>query len=106
MTPAAAPLLDLRTLETRLRETKAFGVFTRLSLKSLVDDPLDKFRDDYDGKAKLTMKDLRRSCDLLMMKVLSLLQNEDQKLASAIVSSREAIWRLLTDEKKCATFRS
>lgn len=68
-------------------------------------DLLDKFRDYYEGKAKLTMKDLRRSYDLLMMKVLSLLQDEDQKLASAIVSSREAIWRLLADEKRFATFK-
>jgi len=105
-TPAAAPALDLNTLETRLRETKAIGIFTKISLKNLVDDLLDNFRDYYDGKAKLTMKDLRRSYDLLMMKVLSLLQDEDQKLASAIVSSREAIWRLLADEKKFATFHT
>ncbi len=34
------------------------------------------------------------------MKVLSLLQDEDQKLASAIVSSREAIRGLPADPKK------
>jgi hypothetical protein len=37
-----------------------------------------------------------------MMKVLSLLQDEDQKLAS-VVSSREAIWDFLADPKKFAT---
>src|SRR6185436_12670762 len=36
-TPAAAPALDLNTLETRLRETKAIGIFTKISLKNLVD---------------------------------------------------------------------
>jgi hypothetical protein len=40
-----------------------------------------------------------------MMKVLSLLQDEHQKLASAIVSSREAIWDLLADPKKFATLQ-
>jgi hypothetical protein len=34
-----------------------------------VDDLLDQFRKYYRGKAKLTMADLRRSYDLLMMKV-------------------------------------
>ena len=41
-----------------------------------------------------------------MMKVLSLLQDGDQKLASAVVSSREAIWALLADEKKFAALQS
>ena len=104
-TPVVAPALDLNALEAQLRETKAIGIFTKLTLKNQVDDLLDQFRAYYQGKAKLSMTDLRRSYDLLMMKVLSLLQDGDQKLASAIVSSREAIWGLLADEKKFATFQ-
>jgi hypothetical protein len=103
--PAAAPALDLNALESQLKDTKAIGFLTKLTLKNQVDDLLDLFRDFYQGKAKFTMADLRRSYDLLMMKVLSLLQNEDQRLASAIVSSREAIWGLLADPKKFATFQ-
>jgi hypothetical protein len=48
------------------------------------------------------MSDLRQSYTLLLMKVLSLLQDSDQMLASAIVSSREAIWGLLSDQNKFA----
>jgi len=44
--------------------------------------------------------DLGRSYDLLIMKVLSLLQDADQPLASAIVASREAIWALLSDQHR------
>ena len=95
----------MNTLEEQLKETKAIGFFTKITLKNQVDDLLDQFREYYQGKAKLTMTDLRRSYDLLMMKVLSLLQDEDQKLASAIVSSREAIWGLLADPKKFATLQ-
>ena len=98
-----APALDLNALKERLKETKAIGVFTKLSLKNQVDDLLQQFRDFYQGKAKVTMAQLRRSYDLLLMKVLSLLQDADQKLAAAIVSSREAIWGLLADPKKFAT---
>jgi hypothetical protein len=104
-TPAVAPALDLNTLEAQLKETKAIGFFTKIALKNQVDDLLDQFREYYQGKAKLTMTDLRRSYDLLMMKVLSLLQDEDPRLASAIVSSREAIWGLLADPKKFATLQ-
>jgi hypothetical protein len=105
-TPATAPPLDLKALEQRLRNTKAIGIFTKITLKNQVDDLLDKFEDYYDGKSKHTMKDLRRSYDLLLMKVLSLLQDKDQQLASAIVASREALWGLLADPKMFATLRA
>ncbi|HYV19700.1 MAG TPA: hypothetical protein VFC25_11810 [Verrucomicrobiae bacterium] len=95
----------MNTLETQLKETRAIGLFTKITLKNQVDDLLGQFRKYYRGKAKLTLKDLRRSYDLLMMKVLTLLQDEDQRLATAIVSSREAIWRLLADEKTFSTLQ-
>lgn len=87
-------------LKAQLRETKAIGVFTKISLKNKVDDLMKQFREYYQGKTTLSMKQLRQSYDLLLMKVLSLLQDSDQKLASAIVASREAIWGLLSDQKK------
>ena len=101
---AAAPL-DLTALKEKLKATKAIGVFTKISLKNQVDDLMKQFSDYYQGKAKTTMPELRRSYDLLLMKVLSLLQDSDQKLASEVVSSREAIWGLLSDPKKFATLQ-
>jgi hypothetical protein len=95
--------LDLNALKEQLKDTKAIGAFTKLSLKNQVDDLLQQFRDYYQGRAKITMAQLRRSYDVLLMKVLSLLQDADQKLASAIVSSREAIWGMLADPKKFST---
>jgi len=103
--PAAAPTLDLTALKERLKDTKAIGIFSKITLKNQVDDLLDQFRAYHQGKAKLTMIDLRRSYELMMMKVLSLLQDEDQALASDIVSSREAIWGLLADPKKFAALQ-
>ena len=76
------------------------GIFTKISLKNKVDDLMKQFREYYQGKTTLSMKQLRQSYDLLLMKVLSLLQDTDRKLASAIVASREAIWGLLSDQKK------
>jgi len=103
--PAPAPSLDLNALKERLKDTKAIGFFTKITLKNQVDDLLDQFRAYHQGKPKGTMTDLRRSYELMMMKVLSLLQDEDQALASAIVSSREAIWGMLVDPKKFATLQ-
>jgi 3-oxoacyl-ACP reductase-like protein len=92
--------LDLDSLEQRLRETKAIGVFTKLSLKNQVDDLLNDFKTFYGGKSKLVLTDLRQRYDLLVMKILTLLQDSDTRLAADIRSSREAIWDILQDREK------
>lgn len=100
---AASPPLDLTALETRLKETKAIGVFTKITLKNQVDDLLEQFRAYYQGRAKTTLAELRQPYDRLLLKVLSLLQDDDPELARAIVASREAIWDILADPAKFAT---
>ena len=96
------PPLDLKSLEARLRETKAIGVFTKLTLKNQVDDLLERFRSYYQGGVKSTLAELRRSYDLLVLKVLALLQDADPPLAVAIASSRESIWGILSNRAKFA----
>jgi hypothetical protein len=98
-----SPPLDLKSLETRLKETKAIGIFTKLALKNQVDDLLDQFRTFYQGRQKTNLAELRRLYDLLLLKVLALLQDTDPPLAGAIVASREAIWSILADPAKFAT---
>jgi hypothetical protein len=97
---AAAPALDIKSLEEQLKETKAIGVMTKLSLKNQVDDLLQKFRDYYEGRLKTTLAELRQPYELLLMKVITLLQDADPSLATAIHRSREAIWAVLTDRDK------
>ena len=96
------PPLDLASLEQRLKETKAIGVLTKITLKNQVDDLLNQFRSFYRGTLRSNLADLRRSYDLLVLKVLSLLQDSDQALATAIAASREAIWGILSDPAKFA----
>ena len=73
---------------------------TKLSLKNQVDDLLEKFRAYYQQQTQTTLTDLRRSYDMLLLKVLSLLQDSDPPLARDIVASREAIWGILADPVK------
>jgi hypothetical protein len=96
----AAPPLDLTSLETRLRETPAIGVFTKLSLKNQVDDLLAKFRAYHKRQTTTSLAELRQSYNLLLLKVLALLQDSDPSLAHDVVASREAIWGILSDPKK------
>lgn len=100
--PSVSPTLNLADLEQRLRETRAIGVFTKLSLKNQVDDLLNAFRALYRGPNKHPTVELRQRYDLLLLKVLTLLQDGDPPLAAAISSSREAIWSILSDPDKFA----
>jgi hypothetical protein len=99
---ATAPALDLQSLEERLRNTNAIGLFTKLSLKNQVDDLLAQFKSFHNGNATVSLAELRQRFELLLMKVVTLLQDDDPGLAAAVSSSREAIWAVLSDPKKFA----
>ena len=100
---AAAPApLALDTLEQRMKDTPAIGVFTKLTLKNQVDDLLSRFRAHYEGRGGLTIQQLRQNYEQLLAKVHSLLKDGDPALAGAIVNSREAIWSVLADPVKFA----
>lgn len=94
---AAEPSLDLKALETRLRETEAIGFMTKLTLKNQVDELLERFRAYYEGRGPVEITELRQPFDTLILKVLALLQDRDPPLADAVAASREALWRILTD---------
>jgi hypothetical protein len=98
--PAAAPL-DFSGLGTRLRQTKAIGVLTKISVKNEADDLLQEFRAYHTQQnTSPTLTELRRAYDMLFLKLLSLLQDGDPPLAKDIDSSRAAIWDVLVDPKK------
>ena len=96
----ALPPLDLAMLEKRLRETSAIGVFTKITLKNQIDDLLDQFRAHYQGRTKTSLTELRQPYEMLLLKVLSLVQDSDPSLARVIVASREVIWGILADPAK------
>jgi hypothetical protein len=93
------PQLDFKAMEDRLRNTSAIGVFTKLSLKNQVDDLLKAFRGYHAGRIPPTLDDLQQRYDGLLLKVVSLLQNDDPELASSISASRSAIWQRLANRE-------
>ena len=97
-----APALDLNSLKERLKDTRAIGLFTKLSLKNQVDDLLSQLRAFHAKKSTSSLADLRQRYDLLLLKVLSLLQDGDPPLATAISQSRDSIWGILSDPQQFA----
>jgi hypothetical protein len=94
------PPLDLEGLKARLRDTDAIGLFTKLALKNQVDDLLQQFRAHYLSGQKTNVAALRQAYDMLVLKVLALIQDSDPSLARSLSGSREAIWGILADPKK------
>lgn len=98
--PASAPPLDLKSLEQKLKDTRAIGLMTKLAIKNQVDDLVSQFRAYHQGRQPPTLADLRRPYEMLLMKLLSLLQDQDPGLAKALQDSRDAIWGVLSDRNK------
>jgi hypothetical protein len=94
------PPLDVAELKARLRDTNAIGVFTKLALKNQVDDLMQQFRTHYLAGPKTSVAALRQPFDMLILKVLALIQDDDPSLARTISGSREAIWGILADPVK------
>jgi hypothetical protein len=99
----AEPTLDMTALTARLRDTKSIGVFTKLALKGQVDDLLKQFRAYYQNSRDISIAALRQNYDMLVLKVLALVQDNDPPLAREIAGSREALWGMLADRQKFST---
>ena len=75
-------------------------MLTKISVKNQSDDLLEKFRAYHRQQAATPLSELRRSYDMLFLKLLSLLQDGDPPLANDIDRSRAAIWEILADPNK------
>ena len=103
-TPPEATL-NLDKLGTRLRKTKAIGLFTKLELKSQVEDLLDEMEDYHDAKGSLELDQLEEHFNLLVMKLLLLLQDDDPQLHKEIARSRPVLWTTLADPNQFSSMK-
>ena len=95
--PTQAPPLDLDGLETRLRQTRAIGLFTKLELKGQVEDLVEEVDLYHRSKGSLSLAQLQEHFDLLVMKLLILVQDEDPVLSKEIATARPTLWTTLAD---------
>lgn len=89
--------LDIKQLTARLRASKAIGFFTKLALKNEIDDLLDKFRQYHGRIGEASLEGLREQFNLLFLKVISLLQDNDLELFRILAGARETLWNKLAD---------
>lgn len=96
------PKLNMASLEKKIRATSAIGFFTKLEIKGQVDDLIEQFRGFHDKEGSLNLGELRQSFNLLLLKVLTLLQDSDPGLSREIGSSRLDLWQILSNPAKFA----
>jgi len=94
------PTFSITNLVARIRETGAIGFFTKLALKNQIDDLLSEFREFHEGVSNTDLSVLKDQFNLLLMKVITLLQDDDSKLFQDIVSARELLWINLADPEQ------
>lgn len=97
VSPLDGESLDLASLQTRLRKTKAISLRTKLAVKKESEALLERFRAYHTEHGTATLAELRRSYDSLFRKLYSLLEDGDPPLARDIDRSRAEIWAILAD---------
>ena len=100
-----APAFEFDTLEQRLKQTKALGFFTKLELKNRIDDLLDAVR-EYHARGSGNLSEIREQFDLLVLKVMTLLQDKEAALAAQISRARSDLWAILADPERFAALEA
>jgi hypothetical protein len=94
---------DLEALVDRISHSKALGFFTKLSLKLDIDGFLKMVKEYHDkGGAEETLEQLHERYEVMVHKLVVLLQNEDEELVESIEDGRDKLWARLADAKKFA----
>jgi len=91
---------DLDALIDRVSHSKSLGFLTKLSLKQDIDRFLKSIREHHDGTGDSSLEQLREQYDVMIHKLVVLLQDKDKELVKSIDNSRDTLWAILTDEKK------
>ena len=94
--PPAEPAVSLEDLGTRIKQNPALGTFSKLSLKNDLDDLVDDLR-GYHARQQGDLVDLHQRYEALVLKLMTLLEEDEPELALALGRSRERIWNRLVD---------
>ena len=95
--PVEEEIIDLQILGDMLADTRAIGLFTKLSLKNDIEKVLRRLNRFHDGKSKFTLEQIEEQYDLLLMKIAIHLQDNDLALHHHLCNAWLVIWEDLRD---------
>jgi hypothetical protein len=91
-------VVDFETLEKRIRKTNAIGGFAKLKLSSDTNKMVADLKTYHAGDSPHTLEQHREQYDLLYMKVVSQVQDQDPELYHQLCNAWEPLWAELQDE--------
>ena len=91
--------MDLKSLEARLRETRAIDPIAKLRMKAQIDELVGRVREVHETGASEYVGALRQPYERVIGSLQAKLER-DPALANDIAASREAIWLVLSDPNK------
>ena len=86
----------------RIKDTRALGGLTKLSLKKDYDRLLARALDYHEGDDSISIEQLREQYDVMIHRLTSLLQDKDEELVLFLDDSRDKYWLVLADQQKFA----
>ena len=89
--------IDLDDLIKRVGDSKAIGLLTKVSLKREIDAFKADLKAVHDGATKSTLAQLHERYDLMVHKLMTVLQAKDPGLAREISEARNFLWSKLAD---------
>jgi len=99
---AASDSYDYSALVDGISKSKQLGLMTKLSIRKDANGFLKSMGAFHDGKSDLTLDQLHEQYDVMVTKLLVLVQDKDQALAADINDARDDLWATLSDAEKFA----
>lgn len=85
-------IVDLEMLAKGLKKSKAVGLVEKIRLKSSINDILERFEAFHDGARDYTLEQLQEQYDVLLMRIASHLQQQDERLHGQLCNAWDIIW--------------
>ena len=99
-------IVDLSMLITALRDTKAVGPMTKMRLRNNINKVLNRLKRWHDNKSKFTLDQLQEQYHLLLMKIATLIHDDDLILHQQLCNAWARIWLDLKDPDRFRQIRS
>lgn len=99
-------IVDLRTLTAALRDTKAVGTMTKIRLRNDINRVLGRLERWHGNKSRFTLDQLEEQYHMLLMKIATLIHDDDLVLHQQLCNAWAGIWLDLKDPDRFRQVRS